>query len=76
MRVDCEKCHATYTIDSARVRRTGTKVRCSRCNHVFTIYSVRFNDERDAFRSLFDSEQVSMEACLFREAVWGKLGEA
>lgn len=39
MHVTCKRCNTTYTLDSDLVKDSGTKVRCSKCKHVFIIYN-------------------------------------
>ncbi len=39
MKIKCENCHSSFTIrDPERLKKSGTRVRCSKCSHVFTIY--------------------------------------
>lgn len=38
MIVKCEKCQTAYDIDDTLLKPSGTKMRCSRCQHVFRIY--------------------------------------
>lgn len=38
MIVACEKCEARFQIDESRIKKEGSKVRCSLCKHVFTAY--------------------------------------
>jgi predicted Zn finger-like uncharacterized protein len=35
--VTCEKCETRYRLDESRLTATGSKVRCSRCKHAFTV---------------------------------------
>jgi predicted Zn finger-like uncharacterized protein len=35
--VTCEKCETRYRLDETRLTATGSKVRCSRCKHAFTV---------------------------------------
>jgi predicted Zn finger-like uncharacterized protein len=37
--VTCEKCETRYRLDESRLSATGSKVRCSRCKHAFTVKS-------------------------------------
>lgn len=34
----CENCQAKFDVDPERIKDGGSKVRCSQCKHVFTIY--------------------------------------
>jgi predicted Zn finger-like uncharacterized protein len=49
MIVQCEKCGTKYNIDDAKVRPGETKVRCTRCQHVFTVPHPLTLNERDIF---------------------------
>ena len=49
MIVQCEKCGTQYNLDDTKVRPGETKVRCSRCQHVFTVPHPLTLDEGDIF---------------------------
>ncbi|MBW2107173.1 MAG: zinc-ribbon domain-containing protein [Deltaproteobacteria bacterium] len=38
MLVTCEKCKSKFNLDKSLVKETGSKVRCSQCRHVFTVF--------------------------------------
>lgn len=38
MVVQCESCQTEFNLDDSLLRKDGTKVRCSRCRHVFKAY--------------------------------------
>lgn len=38
MIIECETCHTKFKLDESRLRREGSKVRCSRCKAVFITY--------------------------------------
>lgn len=38
MNVTCEGCESKFKVDESKIRPTGSKVRCSKCRHVFTVY--------------------------------------
>ena len=38
MIIECEKCGTKYNLDESLLQTAGSKVRCSRCKHVFTAY--------------------------------------
>ncbi len=38
MIIECEKCHVKFNLDENLLKETGSKVRCSRCKHVFTAF--------------------------------------
>jgi predicted Zn finger-like uncharacterized protein len=45
MRVTCENCSTKFNLDESRVKFTGSKVRCSRCKHIFTVYPPQPEEE-------------------------------
>ena len=47
MRIICPNCRSEYEFDGSRVSNRGTKVKCSSCEHVFTVYRVDENGEVD-----------------------------
>lgn len=38
MRVNCENCNTNFNLDEGLVKNTGSKVRCSKCKHIFVVY--------------------------------------
>ena len=38
MIISCEQCATRYRLDSHLVRTSGTKVRCSKCHHIFMAF--------------------------------------
>ena len=38
MLVTCENCNTSFNLDESLVKSAGSKVRCSRCKHIFVIY--------------------------------------
>lgn len=48
MIVDCEKCDSKFTLDDTLIQESGSKVRCSVCKHIFTVFPSRENDEIDS----------------------------
>lgn len=38
MKVTCEGCETKFQVDESKIRTTGSKVRCSKCRHIFTVY--------------------------------------
>ncbi len=38
MIIECEKCRAKFNLDESLLKKTGSKVRCSMCKHVFTAF--------------------------------------
>lgn len=49
MIVQCEKCGTQYNIDDKKVKPGETKVRCSQCQHIFTVPHPLTLNERDIF---------------------------
>ncbi len=48
MIVECEKCHTKFRLDDTLLKETGSKVRCSVCNHKFLVYSPKAEKEASA----------------------------
>lgn len=40
MIIECEKCRTKFNLDESLLKKTGSKVRCSMCKHVFTAFPV------------------------------------
>ena len=38
MIVACESCNTHYNLDKSILKSTGSKVRCSKCSHVFVVH--------------------------------------
>ena len=67
MIVECEKCDSRFTIDESFLKEGGSKVRCSICKHLFTVYPPKeapteeptpeeVSDERGAPEEVLDEE--------------------
>src|SRR6056297_637722 len=48
MIVTCEACGTSYRLKTSMVKETGSKVRCSRCEHVFIVYPPSALAQQDA----------------------------
>ena len=46
MRIPCESCQSTFSLDDSLVKPTGTKVRCSKCRKIFKVYPPRSIERR------------------------------
>ncbi len=38
MIITCEKCQSNFRLDDEKVKATGSKVRCSKCKHIFEVF--------------------------------------
>ena len=38
MIIECEGCHSKFRLDEKRLKKIGSKVRCSKCNHAFIAF--------------------------------------
>lgn len=72
MIVECRKCRILYRFDSAKIKDTGTKVRCSRCLHEFTVSRSSIIDSVE----LFSEMKIAEEAYSFRQAIRDQMQEA
>ncbi|MBW2039924.1 MAG: zinc-ribbon domain-containing protein, partial [Deltaproteobacteria bacterium] len=59
MIIRCKKCGTTYRLDDAKIKATGTKVRCSRCMHEFTVSLLAVTDIGELFGELSREQKVS-----------------
>ena len=70
MHITCIRCNTTYLLDSDLVKDTGTKVRCSKCKHVFIAYNkehqrVKSNalgdsaNDTDTVKNEFHTDQIA-----------------
>jgi len=57
MIVNCEKCGTQYNIDDTKVKPGETKVRCTQCQHVFTVPHPLTLNERDIFGETEDKAE-------------------
>lgn len=65
MDVQCEKCGTRYNLDDTKVKPGETKVRCSQCQHVFTVphpHSLTLNEEE-----IFSQTDEKVEDAFMKE---------
>jgi predicted Zn finger-like uncharacterized protein len=60
MVIECEKCHTKFNLDEEFLKKTGSKVRCSRCKHLF----IAFPPEAE-----LEIEEIPAEALEEREPI-------
>ncbi len=48
MIITCKECNARFNLDENLLKPTGSKVRCSKCNEVFTAYPPEISEETEA----------------------------
>jgi predicted Zn finger-like uncharacterized protein len=74
MLVTCENCNAKFKLDDSLVKDSGSKVRCSKCRHVFTAYKPSASGEdlvpeqdldNDISEESAESEEASLDFDLF-----------
>ena len=56
MIIPCISCHRIFRLDDSMIKPTGSKVRCSKCRHVFIVYQAEDQSEPEA-----DNQQTSNE---------------
>ena len=59
MVIQCESCRTEFNLDESLLKKEGTKVRCSRCRHVFTAYPSSPALPGETVESLDVSEDVA-----------------
>lgn len=47
MIITCKECNARFNLDESLLKPTGSKVRCSKCNEVFTAYPPKTSEETE-----------------------------
>jgi predicted Zn finger-like uncharacterized protein len=45
MIVECEKCHTKFRLDDSLLKKTGSKVRCSFCDHKFIVFPPKASEQ-------------------------------
>ena len=45
MIITCKECNANFKLDESLLKPTGSKVRCSKCNEIFTAYPPKISEE-------------------------------
>ena len=69
MIIECEKCHAKFNLDENLLKETGSKVRCSRCKHVFTAFppEQELQIEEAPAEELEEAEELAAEEIFKQE---------
>lgn len=68
MRITCPNCRSEYAFDRDRVSGSGTKVKCSACAHLFTVFRPDQGPESiDDVRRLRESSEKSGPGLFFRQ---------
>jgi len=48
MRIACVKCLTEYDLDDTMIREKGSKFRCVKCRHIFTVYPPEISDKKSS----------------------------
>jgi predicted Zn finger-like uncharacterized protein len=80
MIVTCDRCSTKYNLDESLVKKGGSKVRCSRCRHVFVAYppakaSTLGLDEGMVLNEQEFEETVTLDTPSFGEAIRTEEGD-
>ena len=59
MIVSCEKCGTHFQLDESLLKRTGSRVRCSVCKHLFTAYPAKEVFDEDGETMALDVDALS-----------------
>ena len=51
MIIECERCHTKFNLDEDLLKKSGSKVRCSICKHVFTAFPPKEEPEVEGFKT-------------------------
>jgi len=83
MKVICSKCKVEFNLDDRLIKEKGTKVRCTKCKHIFKVYHEGIVDEADEniWEDAFDLQSdpymdMMREEFLQQQAQKMMLGEA
>jgi len=78
MIIECEKCHVKYNLDENLLKETGSKVRCSRCKHVFTAFPPEreLQLEEAPAKELEETEELAAEDIFKGEDLLSDLDKA
>ena len=59
MIITCEQCHSKFRLDDERIKETGSKVRCSKCKHVFSVFLTPVEPTEEKPISSVSEDQVT-----------------
>ena len=48
MIITCENCSTSFNLDATLLKPSGSKVRCSKCKHIFTAFPAALPEEKEA----------------------------
>jgi len=76
MVIQCESCQTEFNLDESLLKKEGTKVRCSRCRHVFKAYPSSHNlpDEADESADVLGGP-VPMDSAEKEDAILSENGK-
>jgi len=71
MIVECENCRSKFNVDPERIKDDGSKVRCSKCKHIFLIYkpTPEAAPAVESFTSEISSDQAPLDGEAQEEAL-------
>ena len=63
MIIQCEECESKFQLDDSMLKESGSKVRCSVCKRVFTVYPPEPDDEifENDFSNMAMEETVALD---------------
>ncbi len=68
MIVTCENCNAKFNLDENLIKESGSKVRCSKCHHIFTVHKPAAAEEEVALEEAPEAvEEAPEEAAMVSE---------
>ncbi len=60
MILTCQKCKTSFELDDSLLNPSGSKVRCSQCEHIFTAYPDRDSIDPEIFEEIFEETKPSV----------------
>ncbi|RLB96685.1 MAG: hypothetical protein DRH90_24405, partial [Deltaproteobacteria bacterium] len=74
MIITCENCSTSFNLDEKFLKPSGSKVRCSKCKHVFTAFPAVVSEEQEALQAEAPVEESETSAGV--EAAPGMIQES
>ncbi|MBF0452217.1 MAG: zinc-ribbon domain-containing protein [Candidatus Magnetomorum sp.] len=67
MRIECQTCNTHFKLDDSLIKKDGTKVRCSKCKEIITVYPQEDKPSAKPFAKSGQAEQINVEAEKFEK---------
>ena len=61
MIITCSECSSVFNLDDSLIKEKGSKVRCSVCKHIFTVYLPSHEEDAVSESALFSDDDTELE---------------